>query len=207
MHSSTLVVIAVFALAALAALTRRLSTTRFPSPYRSRPLMSPPELDAYQRLRQALPDSVICPQVQLCRFITADHLKDRRWHNRIAQLSADFAICKADGTVVAVIEVDDKTHERPAQRARDRKKDDACQSAGVPVIRWKATQLPTAQAIQAQVRDVIARLSPARGTGDEPPTPPPTVKVSKRKKQNIAACISRGFIDCTLSATLIVRDV
>ncbi len=122
--------------------------------YRARSLLSPASLDAYRRLIAALPRAILCPEVQLARFVSADHLRDRRWHYRIAQLSVDFAICDAEGNVRAVVEIDDKTHSRRTQRLRDKKKDDACRAAGIPVIRWQARALPDPNAMAAQVRAV-----------------------------------------------------
>lgn len=119
--------------------------------YRAKPLMSAPELLAHERLSAALPEALICPQVQLCRFVSADDQRERRWHYRIAQLSVDFAVCDRRGTVQAVVEIDDRSHQRAIQRQRDQKKDDACRVAGIPVIRWSATRLPPPETMREQL--------------------------------------------------------
>ncbi len=120
-------------------------------PYSAKLLMSPAEQEAYRRLRAALPDRLIFAQVQLCRFIEARKGLKREWHNRIAQLSADFVICEADSSVIAVVEIDDRTHGRAKQRQRDEKKNRACSSAGIRMIRWPARGLPDVQTMREEL--------------------------------------------------------
>lgn len=153
MHAILLPALLLVAALAIAAELLRRAEQR--DAYRAKPLMTAPELEAHSRLRRALPDALICPQVQLCRFISADHRRDRRWHYRIAQLSADFAICDQHGAVHGVIEIDDRTHKRTKQAQRDRKKDDACRSAGIPVLRWSAVRLPSSSEMRHQVREAL----------------------------------------------------
>jgi len=154
MHVMLLLALLLVAAVAIAAELLRRAELR--DAYRAKPLMTAPELEAHSRLRHALPDALICPQVQLCRFISADHRRDRRWHYRIAQLSADFAICDQHGTVHAVVEIDDRSHKRAIQAQRDRKKDDACRSAGIPVLRWAAVRLPNSSEMRHQVREALS---------------------------------------------------
>ncbi len=140
--------IVIVAAAAVGALVRLARERR---PYEAKKLMSPPEQEAYLRLRAALPDRLIFPQVQLSRFIERRAGVDLRWHNIIAQLSADFVVCDPDSTVTAVIEIDDKSHRRETQRRRDRNKDRACASAGIKMIRWQARRLPSVQEIREEL--------------------------------------------------------
>jgi very-short-patch-repair endonuclease len=114
--------------------------------YSKRPLMTAAERDAYERLRIAFPDRTILAQVRLAGFLTPARFE--RGYNRIAQLTADFVICDELANVTAVVEIDDRSHSRPVQRWRDGKKDKACTSAGLPVIRWQATALPTPEQIR-----------------------------------------------------------
>ncbi len=133
---------------AAAALTQWILERR---PYEAKRLMSSIEQEAYRRLRAALPNKLVFAQVQLCRFIEPRKGLHRRWHNRIAQLSADFVVCEADSTVEAAIEIDDRTHQRPKQKWRDEKKNKACESAGIRLIRWPARALPDVQRMRQEL--------------------------------------------------------
>jgi very-short-patch-repair endonuclease len=125
-------------------------------PYRARVLMSPAEREAYARLLRASPENLIFGQVQFCRAIEPKAGAHRRWRLRIAQLSADFVICRPDTSVLAVVEIDDRTHDRAIQRKRDRKKDAACRAAGIPIIRWQARQLPSSEEMRRQLTSEAA---------------------------------------------------
>lgn len=128
-------------------------------PYRARVLMSPPEREAYARLLRASPENLIFGQVQFSRAIEPKAGAQRRWHLRIAQLSADFVICRQDTSVLALVEIDDRSHERAIQRKRDRKKDAACRAAGIPIIRWQARQLPSSDEMRRQLTSEVASAS------------------------------------------------
>lgn len=154
-HLETLLALATVALAAAGAL----QLMRERKPYEAKKLMSPIEQEAYRRLRAALPHKEIYPQVQLCRFIERKKGLDKKWHRRIAQLSVDFVVCELDSSVTAVIEIDGRTHERDVQQRRDRKKDRACESAGIRIIRWQARRLPAVEEMRKQ-------LGPGTGCGE-----------------------------------------
>jgi hypothetical protein len=115
-----------------------------------RHLLSERERALYQRLVQSLPDHVVLAQVQLLQV-----LKFRRRRrpyavlNRISQLSLDFLILNPDTSPVAAIELDDVTHELGDRRRTDANKSHALKSAGIPLIRWTARNLPDTAAIRA----------------------------------------------------------
>jgi very-short-patch-repair endonuclease len=54
----------------------------------------------------------------------------------------DFVICKKDGSVVAAIELDDKTHESAQRAETDAKKQRATEAAGVLLVRWNVAKMP-----------------------------------------------------------------
>jgi hypothetical protein len=61
--------------------------------------------------------------------------------NRIAGKHVDFVLCDSTRLgVVAVIELDDRTHERPERRDRDGLVDSALADARIPVLRVSAQQ-------------------------------------------------------------------
>lgn len=110
-----------------------------PWPYQPRHILTDREQVLYHRLREALPDCLILCQVQLSQIIMVKHRAENRhtWLNKIIQKSADFVVCQADTSVLAVIELDDKSHNNPKQAARDADKSRALKDAGVRLIRAK----------------------------------------------------------------------
>ena len=120
-------------------------------PYYARKLLSSPEQVLYHRLVKALPEYEIFAQVQLSRILGIKKgAPNRTWLNRIDRLSADFVICRKDSSVIAVVELDDASHDRPARKVTDAKKDQALGAARIPVIRWRARDLPDISTIRAQ---------------------------------------------------------
>lgn len=118
-------------------------------PFYARKPLSTPEQVLYFRLVQALPDHIILAQVQLSRLLGVKKGNNYlAWLNRINRMSADFVVCNKDFSIVAVIELDDATHQKEDRRAADAKKDKALSSAGIRIIRWQAKKLPDIAAIQ-----------------------------------------------------------
>ncbi len=119
--------------------------------YAKRPL-SPPEQVLYFRLVSALPDHIVLAQVQLSRFLGVKKGNNSQsWLNRINRMSADFVVCQKDATVVAVIELDDSSHQRERRVASDAKKDKALASADIKLLRWQPSSLPDEVAIRGAV--------------------------------------------------------
>ncbi len=63
-------------------------------------------------------------------------------------MSLDFVVCQKDSSIVAVIELDDRTHEKEPRQEADAKKNRALSSAGVSLIRWRVNQMPPEQEIR-----------------------------------------------------------
>jgi very-short-patch-repair endonuclease len=118
-------------------------------PFYARKPLSEPEQILYFRLINALPDHIVLAQVQLSRLLGVKKGNNyHAWLNRINRLSADFVVCNKDSSVVAVIELDDSSHESEGRQATDAKKDKALASAGVRMIRWRTKALPDDAAIK-----------------------------------------------------------
>jgi len=123
-------------------------------PYYPKKLLSQPEQVLYHRLVEALPDHLVFAQVQLSRLLGVKKGHDyRAWLNRINRMSADFVVCRKDGSVVAVIELDDQSHQKAERQAADTKKDRALSSAGIRLIRWQVKAMPDLEAIKAAFAD------------------------------------------------------
>ncbi len=112
-------------------------------PFYPRKPLSAPEQVLYFRLIKALPEHIVLGQVQLSRLLGVKKGNNTQaWLNRINRMSADFVVCNKDSTVVAVIELDDATHNGEKSQQRDAKKDKALAAAGIKVYRWQAKAIP-----------------------------------------------------------------
>jgi len=119
--------------------------------YAKRPL-SKPEQILYFRLMEALPEYVVLAQVQLSRFlgVTKGH-SYQSWINRINRMSADFVVCNKDFSVLAVIELDDSSHQRADRKVADDKKERALASANILITRWNVNSIPDVVAIRQEI--------------------------------------------------------
>ena len=119
-------------------------------PFYAKKPLSQPEQVLYFRLIEALPGHIILAQVQLSRLLGVKKGNNHQsWLNRINRMSADFVVCNKDASVVAVIELDDASHQKTERQAADAKKDKALAAAGIKIIRWQVKAMPDQPAIQA----------------------------------------------------------
>lgn len=119
-----------------------------PGRYRSLKPLSDPEQSLYWRLKEAMPECVVLAQVTFSRFIAAQH-SDRSGRqalfNRISRKSEDFLVCLPDFTVVAAVELDDKSHSPKT----DAQRDSILEAAGIPLVRVNVREVPSAEQLRA----------------------------------------------------------
>lgn len=121
-----------------------------PWPFYAKKPLSSPEQVLYFRLCNALPQHIVLAQVSLSRILGVKKGNNfGEWFNRINRMSADFVLCSKDSTIVAVIELDDASHEKADRQTADAKKDKALGSAGIRVVRWHVKSMPDEAAIKA----------------------------------------------------------
>ena len=114
-----------------------------PWPFYAKKPLTQPEQVLYHRLVAALPDYIVLAQVQLSRVMGVKKgFSVRGWLNRINRMSFDFVVCLKDSTVVAAIELDDRSHVTPERIDADIKKSRAADSAGIRLVRWNVKGLP-----------------------------------------------------------------
>jgi Protein of unknown function (DUF2726) len=119
--------------------------------YVKRPL-SQPEQVLYHRLIRALPEHIVLAQVQVSRVLGVKKGANfHEWNNRINRLSYDFVVCAKDSTVIAAIELDDKSHESASRKKTDEKKNKASADAGLRLLRWQVRSLPSEQAVRDEL--------------------------------------------------------
>jgi len=121
-------------------------------PFYVRKLLSQPEQVLYHRLVRALPAHIVLAQVQVSRVLGVKRgFNFQAWNNRINRLSYDFVVCAKDSTVIAAIELDDKTHESESRAYTDDKKNKAAADAGLRLVRWSVRTLPSEEAIRSEL--------------------------------------------------------
>lgn len=103
-------------------------------------LFSPAELKFLRALEKAVDKSIrIYAKVRIADVVNVKSGLDRRrfWRafNGIACKHLDYVLCDAQtGRIMAVIELDDRSHQRPDRRRRDAFVDAVMQAAGIPIL-------------------------------------------------------------------------
>ena len=129
--------------------------------YRLTHLLTPAELSFYGVLTQPVgEDWRVFSKVRLADVITPEKgLSRSRWQsafNAISSKHLDFLLCDpADCSPSLAVELDDKSHQRRSRQKRDRLVDDACQSAGLPLLRIKAARTYVVADLRRQIEDAL----------------------------------------------------
>ena len=160
--SIVLFVILIVGLAVIGPLLKR---PRQAGTYKARQLMTENEAEFFGRLVVALPDHYIFPQVAMTALIEAASKDKKTAHSdrlRIAQQRADFVVCDRSCRVVAVVELDDRTHSRSKDKIRDAR----LEQAGLRSVRFQSTSKPSVGALRAAVLLVgaVGEASKSGGT-------------------------------------------
>ncbi|WP_440966079.1 DUF2726 domain-containing protein [Massilia sp. GER05] len=118
--------------------------------YRRRKFMTDNEEEFFGRLVVALPDHYIFPQVAMSALLDTASSDKRTAHSdrlRIAQQRVDYVVCTRRCEVVAVVELDDKTH----SRAKDELRDARLEQAGIRTVRFQARNKPKVDVIRNMI--------------------------------------------------------
>jgi hypothetical protein len=138
------VAIAIVVLFAAKALLRRMQPSADQEwPVYAGPVLSKAEQIMYHRLVKAFPEQRILAQVALSQFLRVQ--KGANFYkvfNRYNRLTADFVVCSPDFRVLAVLELDDRSHDRPSRFAADGRKAGALHAAGIPLHRLNVNPMP-----------------------------------------------------------------
>ncbi len=136
-------------------------------------LLTSAERQAFETLRQAVPELTVLAQVPLARFIRVPTRHSYgEWLGRVGQLCVDLLVCDRETGVLAVIEV------RPAQesergRLRHQRMTRVLKAAGLRVIVWSERELPTPQAARELLlpREAAAERAAPPAPAGRPPSP------------------------------------
>lgn len=125
-----------------------------PLSYKAKPILTPNELEFLGRLEAAVPELRICPQVSMGALLEPAISKKengKKWlatRGTFKQKMIDFvAMDRKTGAVIAIIELDDKTHDAD----KDAKRDAMLHSAGYKTVRWNSKNKPDTATIRAEL--------------------------------------------------------
>jgi hypothetical protein len=136
---------------------RALNRLGRPPSFTSRALMTPNEIEFFGRLREALPEHHIFPQVAMSALLDplakgktgyADFL-------RIAQKRNDYGVFTPEFQLVAIVELDDRSH----SRVKDQQRDGFVASAGIRTVRFQSSRRPN----RDQIRQAVLLPAPTAG--------------------------------------------
>lgn len=120
-------------------------------------LFSDAEQCFFHVLKQSLSDQYeIFAKVRIADILTPDHALNRRsWRSAFFKISSkhfDYVLCdKETLAVVAVIELDDRSHELSKVRSRDIFVQEACRTAGLKLLRFPCRKNYHIQTVREKV--------------------------------------------------------
>lgn len=142
----------------------------------SRPVFSAEERRAYRHLREALPHHVVLSKLPLVRFCQPTNAQEvRYWYDLLGASHVAFAICTANGRVLAAIDLEG---DRGSRRSLQIKQAvlDACR---VRYLRCAADHLPSAPELQA--------MMPVPVLSGRAPPPSPVTETRARLASTVAS--------------------
>ena len=134
----------------------------------SRPVFSGDERRVYRLLREALPHHIVLSKLPLVRFCQpTDPAEVRFWFRLLGGIHVAFAICSANGRVLAAIDLDT---ERTGTRRALQIKQAVLAACRVRYLSCQSDHLPSIHELQL--------LVPASGAAARGPQPAPTLEPS-----------------------------
>lgn len=131
-------------------------------PYQALPsLFSAAELRFLRALEKAVDKRVrIYAKVRIADVVRVSPNVDRshffRAFNAIACKHLDYVLCEAEScAILAAIELDDRSHERPDRRERDAFVDQVMKAAGIPILHVPAQARYDMRALKADLQSLL----------------------------------------------------
>ncbi len=115
----------------------------------ARPVFSTEERRAYRQLREALPHHIVLAKLPLVRFCQpVDPNQVRYWYGLLGGTHVSFAVCSANGRVLAAIDLD---NDRSPSRRSSQIKQSVLAACRVRYLRCPADHLPSIPELQLLV--------------------------------------------------------
>ncbi len=147
----------------------------------ARPVFSTDERRIYRQLREALPHHIVLSKLPLVRFCQpTDPQEVRFWYELLGSSNVTFAVCSANGRVLAAIDLDsDRGGDRSAYRRSVQIKQSVLAACRVRYMRCPVDHLPSIPELQLMV--------PHSGAAARGPQPAPTVGQARDHLSNTVA--------------------
>ncbi len=134
---------------------------------RRSPFLRQDEIQLYERLRAALEDTHVFPQVAMSAFVQ-HRGKSQAARNLFAQKYVDYLVCERKTMrPLYVIELDGASHGSAKAQKRDKQKNDVLASAGIPIMRYTSKDVDLKTILSDYFSVVPPR--PAEGVGPSAP--------------------------------------
>ena len=130
-------------------------------PYIQRPLLTQTEYTFYMALKQQCDRNglLICPKVRMEDFINVTAQQDKlKYRGYIKSRHIDFMICDKWLNLIAGLELDDRSHQRPDVAQTDRFKDEVFRTIGLPLYRIRTSN----EAYDTQIEQIIRHMMTIR---------------------------------------------
>jgi len=124
--------------------------SRAPLRLQRKPVMTAREQQMYRLLQTALPECTVLAQVAFSALVTAKGWANR---NRFDRKVADFVLCSQQLNVIAVIELDDRSH--LGRERQDGERDAMLRLAGYVTLRY--ANFPTQQALRTDIEQLLTQ--------------------------------------------------
>ena len=143
----------------------------------ARPVFSADERRVYRLLREALPHHIVLSKLPLVRFCQpTDSAEVRYWYELLGSSHVSFAICSANGRVLAAVDLDT---DRGASRRAMQIKQSVLAACRVRYLRCPVDHLPSAAEVQL--------LVPQSGTAPRGPQAAPTLS---KARDNLSSAVA-----------------
>ena len=149
----------------------------------ARPVFSTDERRVYKLLREALPHHIVLSKLPLVRFSQPSNPDEVRfWYDLLGAINVTFAVCSANGRVLAAIDLDtDRGNSRRVMQI----KQSVLSACRVRYLRCPVDQLPSVAELQ-----LLVPSSSAQSRGPQP-APAPTANLGQARDSLSHAVASR----------------
>jgi Protein of unknown function (DUF2726) len=136
----------------------------------ARPVFNADERRVYRQLREALPHHIVLSKLPLVRFCQPNDANEvRYWYQLLGGIHVTFAICSANGRVLAAIDLE---NERYSSRRSTQIKHAVLNACRVRYLRCPVDNLPSVPELQLLVPHAIAASrGPQAARGSAAPAP------------------------------------
>jgi hypothetical protein len=133
----------------------------------ARPVFSTDERRVYKLMREALPHHIVLSKLPLVRFCQpSDPAEVRYWYDLLGSINVTFAVCSANGRVLAAIDLDtDRGNSRRVLQI----KQSVLGACRVRYLRCPVDNLPSAGELQ-----LLVPSTTAASRGPQPASAPPS---------------------------------